>query len=70
MSRTERMDYDRHMDDIMVENDVLDTAKMEGRAEGRAEGIKDTALKLKEMGLSTEQIMVATGLSKSEIDNL
>ena len=78
MSKTERMDYDRHIDDIMVENDVLDTAKMEGRAEGRAEGrtegraegIKETALKLKEMGLSTEQIMVATGLSKSEIDNL
>jgi predicted transposase/invertase (TIGR01784 family) len=70
MSRTERLDYDRHMDDIMVENDVLDTAKMEGRAEGRAEGIKATALKLKEMGLPTEQIMMATGMSENDLKNL
>ena len=38
MNDKERHAYDAHMDDIMVQNDVLDTAKMEGRAEGRAEG--------------------------------
>ena len=38
MSDADRRAYDAHMDDIMVQNDVLDTAKMEGRAEGRAEG--------------------------------
>ena len=38
MTDAERKAYDAHMDDIMVQNDVLDTAKMEGRAEGRAEG--------------------------------
>ena len=38
MSDSDRRAYDAHMDDIMVQNDVLDTAKMEGRAEGRAEG--------------------------------
>ena len=39
MSDKERKAYEAHMDDIMVQNDVLDTAKMEGRArrsEGRA----------------------------------
>lgn len=39
MSKKERQDYDRHIDAIMTQNDVLDTAKMEGRAEGRAEGL-------------------------------
>ncbi|MDO5131067.1 MAG: PD-(D/E)XK nuclease family transposase, partial [Prevotellaceae bacterium] len=34
MSDKERRAYDAHMDDIMVQNDVLDTAKREGRAEG------------------------------------
>ena len=38
MSKKERQDYDRHIDAIMTQNDVLDTAKEEGRAEGLAEG--------------------------------
>ena len=38
MNDSDRHAYDAHMDDIMVQNDVLDTAKMEGREEGRAEG--------------------------------
>ena len=38
MSKKERLDYEHHMDAIMTQNDVLDTAKMEGRAEGLAEG--------------------------------
>ena len=47
MTDDERRAYDAHLDNIMVQNDVLDTAKLEGReeglkegrAEGRAEGI-------------------------------
>jgi len=38
MNKQERQAYDRHIDAIMVQNDVLDTAKLEGLAEGRAEG--------------------------------
>ena len=38
MNKAERQAYDRHIDNIMVQNDVLDTAKMEGLEEGRAEG--------------------------------
>ena len=38
MDDKDRRAYDSHMDDIMVQNDVLDTAKMEGIEEGRAEG--------------------------------
>lgn len=52
MSDADRRAYDAHMDDIMVQNDVLNTAKLEGLEEGRAEGIKLTARNLKAMGLS------------------
>ena len=38
MSDKERRAYERHLDNVMVQNDVLDTAKDEGRAEGLAEG--------------------------------
>ena len=86
MSKQERQDYDRHMDAIMTQNDVLDTAKMEGLAEGRAEGlvkgraeglaegraegIKATALKLKEMRMTLEHISIATGLTQADIEQL
>lgn len=49
MSTKERRAYDAHMDTIMVQNDVLDTARdegrVEGRAEGRAEGVAQVARK-------------------------
>ena len=66
MSDKERRAYDEHMDDIMVQNDVLDTAKMEGRAEG----IMLTAKNLKAMGLSIADIIKATGLSEEDIMKL
>lgn len=42
----------------------------EGRAEGLAEGVTSVALNLKNMGLSVEQIMKATGLTAEEIEKI
>lgn len=44
--------------------------RKEGREEGRAEAIKETAKKMKATGLSTEQIMQFTSLTKEEIEKL
>ena len=45
MTPGERYAYDEHLNAIMIQNDVLSTAKLEGltegRAEGRAEGIAE-----------------------------
>ena len=57
---------------------VLEGARMEGLAEGRAEGMakgiaegkKEIAKAMKLMGLTTEQIMEATGLTESDIERL
>ena len=38
MPREEQLSYDRHLDAIMIQNDVISTAQKEGRAEGRAQG--------------------------------
>ena len=74
MNEKERHAYEAHMDDIMVQNDVLDTAKMEGREEGRAEGREeeknDIARTMKAMGMSAEMISKATGLSEEDIEKL
>lgn len=39
MSDAERHAYDEHINAMMIQNDVLGTAKLEGLMEGRAEGI-------------------------------
>ena len=66
MSDKERRAYDEHMDDIMVQNDVLDTAE----EKGVIKGIMLTAKNLKSMGLSIADIMKATGLSEDDIMKL
>ena len=82
MSPQERLIYDRHLDAIMIQNDVLDTAKWEGRMEGLAEGkaegltegeakgIRQVAVNLKRMGMDIDSIANSTGLSKDEISSL
>ena len=86
MTDKERHAYDEHLNAVMIQNDVLNTAKMEGRmeglVEGRAEGLEkgrtegrmverlDNAKKLKELGVSSEIIAQATGLDLKEIDGL
>lgn len=70
MTKEERQDFDRYIDAVMSQNDVLDTAKMEGRAEGRAEEKLENARNLKSLGVSMEIIMKATGLSAEEIEKL
>jgi predicted transposase/invertase (TIGR01784 family) len=42
--------------------------RVEGRVEGREVALLETARKLKSMGLSAEQIAVATGLSQDMLE--
>ena len=79
MNDTDRRAYDAHMDDIMVQNDVLDTAKMEGRAEGiaqgraegRAEGIAEgraeERTKAEAEKLDIAKQLIASGMSAEKV---
>ena len=80
MEPAERNAYDRHIDAIMIQNDVLGTAKEEGYEEGRQEGLQEgrqeglqegrisVARNLKALGLSIETIVQASGLSIEDIE--
>ena len=82
MSPEERHAYDEHVNAIMIQNDVLSTARQEGleegreegRAEGRAEGEKEKALaiarNMKSASMPTDMIAQMTGLSADEIATL
>ena len=41
MDEAERAAYDPHVDAIMIQNDVLGTAKLEGLVEGRMKGLEE-----------------------------
>lgn len=74
MTDQERHAYDEHLNAVMIQNDVLNTAKMEGRMEGRQEGRMEERLanarNFKKMGVSPDIIAQATGLSLEEINGL
>ena len=74
MSDAERYAYDEHINAIMIQNDVLGNARLEGmeegRAEGRAEEKNNIAHKMLANGLSIEQIALITGLTEQEIKGL
>lgn len=70
MTDKERRAYDEHLNAIMIQNDVLNAAKLEGQMEGRIEERLSNARNLKKMGVSPEIIAQATGLSMGEVAKL
>lgn len=70
MTDKERRAYDEHLNAIMIQNDVLNAAKLEGQMEGRMEERLSNARNLKKMGVSPEIIAQATGLSMGEVAKL
>lgn len=78
MSREERLAYEHYLDSLRIEEDCLESAKLEGRAEGMIEGIAqgrveariEMAKNLKSMGIPPEVIMKAAGLTPDEINRL
>lgn len=78
MSRDELNAYYRHLDNVVILKDNINTERMEGRAEGREEGRKEgevkatqeIARKMKQNGVPVSAIVQFTGLSESDISQL
>ena len=66
--------YDEHLSAVMIQNDVLDSAKLEGKIEGRAEGRDEErfsiARNMKQLGIPVDVIVKSTGLTSGEIETL
>lgn len=74
MSDEEREAYQKHLDNLAFQNDVLATyheeGRVEGLAEGRAEEKFEIARNLKSMGIDIDTIIKATGLTPEQIDDI
>lgn len=56
MSKKERHAYDEHLSAMMIQNDVLDGAKLEGRIEGRMEGLTEGRVEGRVEGLTEGRV--------------
>lgn len=66
MPPKERMAYDEHLSAVMIQNDVLDSAKLEGREEERFSITRN----MKQLGIPVDVIVKSTGLTSGEIEIL
>ena len=79
MPPEDRYAYDEHLNAVMIQNDVLDSAKLEGyleglaesraenkekgKAKGETEANLENAKKMKAMGIDLEMIRQITGIT-------
>ncbi|MBM6891430.1 hypothetical protein H6A30_14475, partial [Bacteroides caecigallinarum] len=73
-SDAQLLGYDDFWDAVRVEKTIVSDAERKGMAQAevkwRTEEKRDIARNLKSLGLATEQIQAATGLTAEEIENL
>ena len=62
--------YEQFWDAVYVEKALIEGGYDKGRAEGRAEGILETARKMKRKGIPIDLIIETTGLTEKEITSL
>ena len=82
MSPQERRAYERHRDDVVIEEDVISTSRKEGYYEGRVEGLEEGLSKgriegimnivraMKSQGVAVDLIATYTGLSVEDVETL
>lgn len=70
MSRDEQMAYRRYMDNRVILQDNLITARGEGRLEGQTEEKISIAKRLKQMGVDVSVIAQSTGLSPEDVEKI
>ncbi|MDE6096403.1 MAG: hypothetical protein K2G52_09465, partial [Muribaculaceae bacterium] len=62
--------YEHYLDNLRIEQDCLETAKLEGREEGKTEAMVEMAKNLKSLNIPLDIIIKTTGLSSDEIQML
>lgn len=69
LTKAERLKYDEGLRKYRDTLSVLEGAKQDGLAEGAKEEKQETAKRMLAMGINTDVIAAATGLTKDEVDH-
>lgn len=70
MDPEERRRYERYVEAIVIEQDIIQTAKAEGEAKGKVEERKNIARAMIKSGMANDMVSNLTGLSLEEITAL
>jgi predicted transposase/invertase (TIGR01784 family) len=70
LSKEERREYERYLDDRRVAESAIKTSWLEGHDKGREEERLENARTMKQIGVAVEIIIQVTGLSRDVIENL
>ena len=70
LSKVDRMEYDRYLEDKRVAESSMKTPWLEGKIEGKSEGKIEVAVEMIHDGESNDRIGKYTGLTDSEINAL
>ena len=70
MNKKERAEYEAALKIYRDNENVVTTARREGKEEGRKEGLLEAARQMKQKGIALDLIQECTGLTDEEIKNL
>jgi predicted transposase/invertase (TIGR01784 family) len=70
MEPTAKKQYQKYVEDMRISRSALDTARYEGRSEGRAEEKRQIVLNCFKQGSSLEFISSITGFSVEEVEGI
>ena len=70
MTKVEKEAYYRHLDNIVILRDNINTERAEGRAEGEKLKQTEIARNMKNMGMDIGTIAAITGMTEEEINKI
>ncbi len=68
MTRAERLAYERHLENLMVEKDVIETAQADGYEQGREETAMKIAQRMLAVGIQPDIVAQTTGITAEQLE--
>jgi hypothetical protein len=68
MTRAERLAYERHLENLMMEKDVIETAQADGYEQGREETAMKIAQRMLAVGIQPDIVAQTTGITAEQLE--
>ena len=68
MTRNERLAYERHLENLMIEKDVIETVQADGYEQGREETAMKIAQRMLAVGIQPDIVAQTTGITVEQLE--